>query len=221
MLFIYLQAALAQSLHSGSQITKHKFSSLPLPQSPHPPSLDCRAAWSVFNARIPEIFAHKHIPNNAILKELYKLVQWKWKQNGNSKLKDKYFTYVVASALPARPPEKGTLSHVVWKHCLSANDPSWVCRKSRLAIHSPFFRDRGDTMIAQPSLALESPLLLLLPSVPVAQVRLHSGFQCWLYFASAANGIRSASSSRWKTLGMLTLSVIPLTPVACLCKQPK
>lgn len=60
----------------------------------------------------------------------------------------------------------------------------------------PFFRDRGDTMIAQPSLVLESPLLLLLPSVPVAQVRLHSGFQCWLYYASAANGIRSASSSR-------------------------
>lgn len=58
------------------------------------------------------------------------------------------------------------------------------------------FRDRGDTMTAQPSLALESPLLLLLPSVPVAQVRLHSGFQCWLYFESAANGIRSASSSR-------------------------
>lgn len=51
-------------------------------------------------------------------------------------------------------------------------------------------------MIAQPSLVLESPLLLLLPSVPVAQVRLHSGFQCWLYYASAANGIRSASSSR-------------------------
>lgn len=69
----------------------------------------------------------------------------------------------------------------------------------------PFFRDRGDTMIAQPSLALESPLLLLLPSVPVAQVRLHSGFHCWLYYASAANGIRSASSSRWKTLGNVNL----------------
>lgn len=65
--------------------------------------------------------------------------------------------------------------------------------------HSPpsfffffFFRDRGDTMIALPSLPLESPLLLLLPSLPVAHVRLHSGLSALGYFASAANGVHSS-----------------------------
>lgn len=49
-------------------------------------------------------------------------------------------------------------------------------------------------MTALPSLPLESPLLLLLPSVPVVHVRLHSGLSAPGYFASAANGMRS---SRW------------------------
>lgn len=46
-------------------------------------------------------------------------------------------------------------------------------------------------MIAQPSAALESPLLLMLPPVFVAQVRLHSGFQCWLLSpVQLANDVR-------------------------------
>lgn len=53
----------------------------------------------------------------------------------------------------------------------------------------PFFRDRGDMVIAQPSLALESPLLLLLPPVFVAQACLHSGFQGWLLSLQLANDV--------------------------------
>lgn len=125
---------------------------------------------------------------------------WKWNLNGKSiHRRINISPCAVSFVLPARLPKiKGAaLSRIARKCCFSANDLSCVCRKSRLAIHhhpSPFFFfffwDRGDTMIALPSLPLESPLLLLLPSVPVAHVRLHSGLLAPGYFVSAANGVR-------------------------------
>lgn len=88
------------------------------------------------------------------------------------------FTYTEAPVFLLRPPERKSLPHFVWKHCLSANDLLWVERRSRLAIQCFFCVDRGDMMIAQPLPALENPLLLMVPPVFVAQVRQHSGFQC-------------------------------------------
>lgn len=71
-------------------------------------------------------------------------------------------------------------------------------------------------MIAQPSLAFESPLLLLLPPVFVAPVSLHSGFQCWLLSLCSLLMMFTRLAARkpscwWKTLGILTLSIMPLT----------
>lgn len=106
-LFIHLQGALAQSSHSGLQITKHKFSSLPLTQSPHPTSLDCRARWSVFREQ-----EHLRYRTRSKLCYFKRVTQaggyflWKWRLTGEYKLQDKYFTYAEASVLPPRPPQR-------------------------------------------------------------------------------------------------------------------
>lgn len=135
----------------------------------------------VFSAR--EHLRYTHFVNDVVLgeKKIFKLegfffyfILWKWKVTREFKLQYKCFTYAEAPVLLPRLPK--SLTHFVWKHCLSTNDLSWVEKRSKLVIHS-FYRDRGDMAIAQPLLALESPLLLLLPPVFVAQARLHSGFQ--------------------------------------------
>lgn len=101
-------------------------------------------------------------------------------ENVQKNVQGKYFYLCTSSTKATR---KKSLTQFVWKHCLSANDLLWVVEKKAdwpLSLFFFFFRNRGDMMIVEPLLALESPLLLLLPPVLVAHVRLHSGFQCCL-----------------------------------------
>lgn len=175
-LFIHLQGALDQSSRSGLQITKKdKFSSLPLTASSS--TLAGLSSWmECFLAQ--ELLKYTHVQSDVISKDLMNWKKIKKKKSKKKKRHRRMMFYPCRSLCTVtKATWKTSLQHCVRKHYLSANDLSWVERKADWPSRFFFFLYRGDMMIVQPSLALESPLLLLLPPVLVAKVRLHSGFQ--------------------------------------------